>query len=349
MEKELFVLSLAAISGIVLYFGFKHLPNERWQFIASFPISKSENDLWKGINLTYYGLIIACAQAFAIAIFITLTGSIGVSLAMIALVGFVLVCSCVLAAKMFARIVEKKKHTFTVGGASFLGILIAPAAIFAVYKISGVHDAFNFILPVLAAASISYTLGEGIGRLACISFGCCYGKPLKCSETVMNRLFSRYAFIFSGKTKKISYEAKLDGHKVIPVQAMTSIVFIVSGIVATYFFLVSRYGLAFGLTMLITQLWRIVSETMRADYRGQGNFSFYQIMALLNCSYSLLLSALLPEHTLEAVNLLKGFQYLWNPAVILSVQVLWFVMVVYFGKSTVTGSKIKFHINRELI
>jgi hypothetical protein len=31
------------------------------------------------------------------------------------------------------------------------------------------------IVPALAAVMIAYTFGEALGRLACISFGCCYG------------------------------------------------------------------------------------------------------------------------------------------------------------------------------
>jgi len=349
MENELFILSLTLISGILLYFRFKYLPDEQWQFIASFPIIKIENNIWKGINLTYYGLIIACSQVFALLMFIILTGAIGVPLLMVIMISFVLVSLCILASKVFALIVEKKMHTFTVGGASFFGMFIAPFVVFAVYKISGIDGAFHFILPVLACLSIAYSFGEGFGRLACISFGCCYGRPVKSTETTITKFFSRYAFTFYGKTKKISYEAGLDGHRVIPVQAMTSIVFLTTGIFATYLFLTSRYRLSFTITMIITQVWRIASETMRADYRGQGRFSMYQLMALITCLFSLVLSAFLPVGKIKTPNLLKGIKYLWNAEILLTIQILWFLTIVYFGRSKVTGSKITFYVDEEKI
>ena len=42
---------------------------------------------------------------------------------------------------------------------------------------------------VLAALAIGYILGEGLGRLACLSFGCCYGKPLDQCGKVVSILF----------------------------------------------------------------------------------------------------------------------------------------------------------------
>ena len=60
-------------------------------------------------------------------------------------------------------------NTFTVGGASFVGIILAPLI---VWMFNVTLDKSIPIVPFLAAVSIAYALGEGVGRLACISFGC---------------------------------------------------------------------------------------------------------------------------------------------------------------------------------
>jgi prolipoprotein diacylglyceryltransferase len=277
-------------------------------------------------------------------------GSVGVSLLNAVLFIAILIGFCMPAAKIFARIIEKKMHTFTVGGASFFGMIIAPATVLIVNRSLAVPgDPIMVMLPFLTAAAISYAFGEGLGRLACISFGCCYGKPVKGTGPFVERLFERCSFTFSGKTKKIAYEAGLDGHKVIPVQAMTSVLFVMTGIVSVYLFLSAHYTVAYGLTMLVTQGWRFVSEAMRADFRGKGRFSMYQIMALLSCLYAFLLAVFLPEQGMGAPDVSRGLRYLWNHGVIVSIQALWAAMFVYFGRSRVTSSTISLFVDREKI
>ena len=61
------------------------------------------------------------------------------------------------------------------------------------------------LLPVMASLAIAYLIGEGIGRLACISFRCCYGKPVSEMGTLSQRIFSRFSVSFHGDTKKIVY------------------------------------------------------------------------------------------------------------------------------------------------
>ena len=113
--------SLREITGVMLacggkinHLGIKYFPEERWQIIASFPVKKNEDNFWEGINFTYYGLLIACAQAVALSIFIVLMGSINVSLFNVILFVAIVICLCVPASKILARIIEKKMHTFTV-------------------------------------------------------------------------------------------------------------------------------------------------------------------------------------------------------------------------------------------
>jgi hypothetical protein len=45
--------------------------------------------------------------------------------------------------------------------------------------------------PALAAMPVAYAYGEGLGRLACISFGCCYGKSLDQLSPRMRRSHAR--------------------------------------------------------------------------------------------------------------------------------------------------------------
>jgi hypothetical protein len=92
------------------------------------------------------------------------------------------------------------------------------------------------VIPALAAFTIAYASGEGLGRSACISFGCCYGVALVDSHPLLKRLFDHWYFVFSGKMKKISYASDMEGKEVIPVQAVTAVVCLVTGLLSTLFF-----------------------------------------------------------------------------------------------------------------
>ncbi|MFH0782820.1 MAG: hypothetical protein V2B20_12855 [Pseudomonadota bacterium] len=46
--------------------------------------------------------------------------------------------------------------------------------------------------------------------------------------------------------------------------------------------------------IFLTQLWRIVSETLCADFRGFGKISAYQKMGALSALYMLLVTLLIP-------------------------------------------------------
>lgn len=60
--------------------------------------------------------------------------------------------------------------------------------------------AFLTMIPIMAAMAVAYTLGEGLGRLGCISFGCCYGKAIDTCHPLVRRIFSKTPFIFKGAT-----------------------------------------------------------------------------------------------------------------------------------------------------
>lgn len=350
MGNELFLVTLMVIFAVFFWWGFKTLPGEGWQIIASLPVSRDASGSWKGINLTYYGLLTASAYVIAIEILFILMGAIGIPLKGTLTMVVILLLNCIPASRLMARVIEKKLHTFTIGGASFVGVLIAPWTIwFANTTLGTCLDYHIPCIPVLAAFTIAYSFGEGMGRLACISFGCCYGKPLSRSHSLMQRFFRNNHFMFSGETKKIAYEGGLNGVKVIPIQAITAVLYITTGIVGILFFLKSYYITAFVLTMTVTQLWRSLSEMFRADYRGGGRISAYQIMAIVSIIYSLGIVSFLPSASIAQPDVTIGLLSLWNPALLFFFLILWLAMFLYTGRSTVTGSTLTFHVHRDRI
>ena len=244
----------------------------------------------------------------------------------------------------------KKRYTFTVGGASFIGILVLPWVIFTLNAVTGRQSGFRFpLVGTLAAMSIGYAFGEGTGRLACVSFGCCYGKPLSQMSPWIQKLFERAHFVFSGKTKKIAYEAGLDGKRVVPVQALSAIFSVSAGLAGTALFLASHPLAALCLSLMMTQAWRSVSECLRADYRGSGKTSAYQVMAIAGFVYLLLVVALIPTAPTPRPYVVTGLRSIWNPATILFLELAWLGMFLYTGRSSVTGSTLAFHVYRERI
>lgn len=155
--------------------------------------------------------------------------------------------------------------------------------------------------------------------------------------------------MFSGKTKKIAYEGGLDGIKVIPIQAITAVLYITTGIIGTFLYLKSYYIAAFIITIIVTQAWRSFSEVLRADYRGGGKFSIYQIMAIIAIGYSLGIIPFLSSTFTVDAGIMAGLFSLWNPAVIFFSLGVWFAIFLYTGRSTVTGSTVTFHVHKDRI
>ena len=56
----------------------------------------------------------------------------------------------------------------------------------------------------------------------------------------------------------------------IPIQALTCLLNVGVGLIATLLFLKGNYDVAFVSSMAVTQGWRTLSEVLRADYRGNG-------------------------------------------------------------------------------
>jgi hypothetical protein len=85
---------------------------------------------------------------------------------------------------------------------------------------------------------------------------------------------------------------------------------------------------------------------MRADYRGEGKISIYQIMASVACLYSLLIAYIFNRTPAGTPDLALGLATIWNPAVLIFLLTLWVATLFYMGKSRVTNSLIEIHVLR---
>ncbi|MCX7981750.1 MAG: prolipoprotein diacylglyceryl transferase [Syntrophales bacterium] len=346
MTETIFLIVLSLLLFVMFRWAFRTLPTEKWQIMATVPTHKENNGLWSGLNLTWYGFFIANACVIALAIYLILTSSVDVPItASITLALFILVITTPMT-RIIAHLVEGKHFTSTIGGASFVGIVLAPMIVLITNQLT--DRPFPFF-PVMAAVMIAYALGEGAGRIACISFGCCYGKPLANFSPSVQRLFSRWAFTFLGKSKKIAYESGFDGQKVMPVQAFSAVIASTAGLVGLVFFFTSQFSIAYFLPAVTTQLWRFFSEFLRADFRGFSKITIYQKMSLAAVLYITILTFLIPPSPPLNVNLGIGLLNLWNPIIILALQTLWVIFFLYTGRSKVTGAQINFFIHRDRI
>lgn len=349
MNDLLFLSALGFILVHLLGWGFKHLPGERWQMLAVVPTRKGGDDHWQGSNLTYYGFFIATSQLLAMTLLLILLGAMELSIVGTMTAILIVLAFCIPSARLIAILVEKKRHTFTIGGASFVGILIAPWAVELSNALLTRHSSPLPVIPVLAAMAIAYTLGEGLGRLGCISYGCCYGKPVKQCNKFVRLLFARINFIFYGSTKKVVYEGQLAGEKLVPIQAITCVLYTLGALIGSYLFLIGLFTPALIFTIVLTQLWRILSETMRADFRGFGNISAYQKMGMLSVIYIIGIIFFSHAAPYSDPEILDGLQVLWNPSIILGLQLLWLLFFITFGRSTITTSTISFSLVRKHI
>lgn len=350
MADLVFVAVLGVMLSVLLVWGFRTLTRERWQVLATIPFYKSQNGTWKGINITWYGLLSASAYVIATAMLFVLAGSIYLPPFITFIITFIMLAIAMPAAKCIAMIVENKRHTFTVAGAFFVAVIVSPLVLWIVNGMIGQAMGVQVpFLPVMAAMAIAYTFGEGIGRLACISFGCCYGKPVTESPPMMARLFRHWNFTFRGETKKIAYASGLQDVPVIPVQALTATLYVVTGLVAVFLFLRSYYLATFVITMLTTQVWRVFSEGLRADYRGAGRLSAYQIMSAFATVYALSIGFWIAEVPVRDASIMHGLGTLWSPGMLLFLQLLWIISFIYTGKSSVTESDLEIHLCHDKI
>jgi hypothetical protein len=345
-----FLVVFAGSLALLFWWGFRTLPAESWQFLASAATHRGPDGEWAGVNFTFYGLFSALAYTSAAALFLVLTAAAGVTpWAAFATLAAILAV-CLPASTWLVRVVERKQYGFTVGGASFVGFVATP---FVASGVAAVSERNGYgsvpVLPMLAAMAVAYALGESVGRLACISFGCCYGKPVAETRGWVRRIAARFAFVFVGDTKKAAFASRLAGTPVVPVQAMTSIVLGAVAWTGTALVLGGNYRTAFALTAAGSQAWRVYSETLRADYRGEGRISAYQIMAGIAAALALAFAILWPAGEIPRPDLAAGFAAVGSPASIVLLEVLFALIFWKMGRSTQTGSKISFHVRADRI
>lgn len=348
MLNFIFVATLAIGLFALLSWGVRTLPAERWQMLAAVPVAKSADGSWRGVNLTFYGFFSATGTVFGFAMMMLLLGSIGLPLGLAVLLTLAMVAICIPASRLVAGIVERKRDTFTVAGAAFAASLAFPVLVLALQPLTArIANRQIAVLPMLAAAAISYALGESIGRLACLSFGCCYGLPLRQANPAVARLFQRHNLVIHGPTKKAAYASGLAGEPLIPVQALTSAVFAVSGVAGLALFLLQHFRMAALLPVVASWGWRACSEWLRADYRGGARISVYQIMAVLAVLYLTAFVVFLPTAAAVRPNLQLALAQVASAAVLVPLEIFWIALFVYYGKSRVTASTLSFHLVEE--
>src|SRR5215467_6561380 len=116
MSAELFLIVLAALFAALFAWAFRTLPQERWQFLAVMPVGKNTAGEWQGLNLTYYGFFQATSNGMGAVVGFALLGAIGIQASAVFALILMMFALGWPAARIIARVVEKKAHTFTVGG-----------------------------------------------------------------------------------------------------------------------------------------------------------------------------------------------------------------------------------------
>ncbi len=349
-----FQAGLASILAAVLFWGIRFLASERGQFLAAIPVAKNRQDgTWLAVNLTYYGLLTASAQILGLLVFLLLVSSAGTSLATAVSWGTALLTISAVSASMLARLIEGSRYTLTVGGASVAVLLIAPVSLTGIEALGWSSEHLQpSLIVLLAAISVAFCFGEGLGRLACLSFGCCYGRPIQSLPPFWRKMLARCSISFGSATKKAVYAGRLGGFDLVPIQAVSAITLSCLGGAGWSLFILGHLEAAFLATALPYHCWRIVSEYFRADYRGTGRWSTYQAASALMLPWILFWAwfgaqesrrpQLQPdlEHALRAI---------WNPGLLLALQGLWCILLFSAGISRVTDSRVEFHVRRNRV
>ena len=147
---------------------------------------------------------------------------------------------------------------------------------------------------------------------------------------------------FTAATKKAAYASGLEEEPLIPVQALTSIVFASSGLLGLSFLLAQRWRLALIVPVIGTWGWRAVAENLRADHRGYSAISRYQVMSIVALLYLTMSAFLLPASG-AVPDLWLGFHQMTSTPVIVLLQVQWILLFLYYGRSRVTASTVSFY------
>lgn len=349
IEFGLLMLGLAAF--IVFRWGFRTLPHEAWQIAIAVParINGTDGRIWPAINFTFYGLISAVAYGLSVWLFVFLIGAMGQPVVPAVAFASLLLVVGIPASKVVARWVEGIPG-HTIGGAVFAVIISALPAMTATRWLAAAFElpSFNAGI-VMAAACISYVLGEAIGRLACLSFGCCYGKPIDDCTSLQKALYSRFTETYRGRFKKISYASGLNDKPVVAVQAIASALLFSIFLLSLWLFWKGQIAASIVASLGLSQLWRTYSEQLRADFRGREGFTLYQAMALAGACLSVVFAWLYggSNTALSTASAYRGWLAATQAEVIVASQLLAFSIVFYMGRSSVTSSRLELLLHHE--
>jgi hypothetical protein len=140
------------------------------------------------------------------------------------------------------------------------------------------------------------------------------------------------------------YASGLDGEPLVPVQAVTSAIFAISGLTGVALFLAQQFRLAALIPLVASWGWRACSEWLRADHRGTSRLSAYQAMAILSVIYLSVILLRVPDVSPTEPDLALAFTHLFSASIILLLQGVWLVLFLYYGRSRVTASRVSFHV-----
>jgi hypothetical protein len=349
LMNELFTIELGivllAFLGISIFrWAFKTLTREGWQIALAVPLRTSSqmNRFWPAINFTFYGVISGLAYGIAVALFIFLVGAYKQPVASAALFAALLLAVGIPASKLVARWVEGIPG-HTIGGALFAVLVSAiPALSITKWLTEALAlPAFDAGV-VIAAACIAYVLGEAIGRLACLSFGCCYGRPLSQCTSLQKALYSRFTDTYRGRFKKIAYAGGLNDQPVIAVQSIACAVLFVLFLLALWMFWKGHIAASIVTALGGSQLWRVYSEQLRADFRGRDGFTHYQAMAIVGALLSTAFAWFYGQAAPSALaSAFAGWRAVTQSEVIVASQLLAVLIVLFMGRSSVTSSRLE--------
>jgi Prolipoprotein diacylglyceryl transferase len=340
---ELGVLVLASLAVVVFRWGFRNLTSEGWQIALAVParVNGADGRFWPAVNFTTYGVISSIAYALSLLLFIFLVGAMAQPLLPAAVFVGLLLAVGVPASKIVARWVEGIPG-HTIGGAVFAVLVTAIPAMLATQWLAQAFrwDSFDAAV-VIAAACIAYVLGEAIGRLACLSFGCCYGRPIDECTSLQRALYSGVTETYRGRYKKIAYAGGLTDRPVVAVQSIACTVLFVVFLVSLWCFWKGMTTASIVLALGLSQLWRAYSEQLRADFRGREGFTVYQAMAIAGAAQSLLFVHLFPATSTLVASAYRGWLAVAQAEVVITCQLLAASILLYMGRSSVTSSRLE--------
>ena len=90
-----------------------------------------------------------------------------------------------------------------------------------------------------------------------------------------------------------------------------------------------------------SQLWRVLAETVRADYGGRGRFAPYQRFVFTTAALGASCAWLVPSPP-AAADRAAGLSSLRSPIPLLTLELFWLPVFFAIGRSTETGSALEF-------